>query len=281
MAIRSLVQHLNPDPASELPGWATAPISDTQLALVNSAGAAADWPALRTVIEEHTDVLLARATRAALGALTYLVPDHRAAHLLLDLLDEIAAVGLPATLQDHQHDHDRLSLLLEWMRTPSWEASFAFHHEHQASLATAEVRAQLADLDDDTARQHKAILDLTDMFALDSVYAVVTDPNAAEEAALDSIENGRLDQLAPLATASTSLHRREPTMALLAAVLMLADGQPAEAKELIQQIAEHIESTQRRAYVVHLRGLEGHYPDLQGIDDLIATLSNFTEADGG
>jgi hypothetical protein len=139
-------------------------------------------------------------------------------------------------------------------------------------LGTPDIHALLASADDDTARQHLAILDLTSVMPAERVYSLVTDAGAAEEAAFEAIEDGDLPRLAAIGTAATSLTTRPSTWGLLYAVLLIAADQPEPAHDLARQLAEQSSPLQRRAHAIRLRALRNHHPDLPGLDKLIAII---------
>jgi hypothetical protein len=273
-AIRQLAQQLPSLSGTTLPHWATAPITDQHLALVNATGRACHWPELRATIDEHNQVLFDPDIRAALTALIVLYPENPVPVALMALLDQIDQSGLEATLQYRQDAHDRVTLARDWVNAGSWAESLAFHRAHQTALATPEMRDLLSAYDDDTVRQHAAILTVADWLPIDALYALVTDPDAAEDAALHAVEEGHVDRLAALMTASPALRSKEVTMALLEAVQALAVGQSDRARELVTEISGHAGPAQRQAYAVHLRGLHRHNAQLDGLTDLIEILSS-------
>ena len=215
-------------------------------------------------------------------ALADLDPEHPPPGLLLALLSQIDQTGLAVTIEHHQDTHDRWALAQAWINTSTGSDSLAFHRRHKDQLATAEIRELLAGLDTDIAHQRIAILGLAaGPRTLEEVYDLVTDAGTAEAAALDAIETGDLDLLPTLVAASPALHTREVTLALIAAVLALADGETDTADAIAGQIAQHAERNQRRAYAVHLRGLHHHAPQLDGLAALIEVLARGDADDNG
>jgi hypothetical protein len=243
-AIRALVQGLQQGGAAGFPVWATAPLPEAHLTLVNA-------------VHAGTDILLTPEFRQTLLALVDLYPGHAGPTVLLDLLQA--------------HDWQVADA---WIATPTWTESMEYHRTHLVELSGGPVRDLLAAIDHDDARQHAAILDLADRLPLETVYTIVTDAGAAERAALAAVEDGDLDLLPILATASPALHSREPAMDLLAAVLLLARGEVDQSCEIAKQIAEQTKLATRRAFAGHLHGLHRRRPEIDGLDSLIAMITS-------
>ena len=159
------------------------------------------------------------------------------------------------------------------MATPTWTESRTFLTEHRAALLAEPTLNLLAATDNDTARQHDAILSLTTQLPDEQVYALITDPGQAEDAALDAIETGNLPLLAAILTAAPSFQERPVTWSLSAAVLLLAQDETHQARQVAQHAAEQATPIQRRALTLRLRELATHHPDLAGLDILITDLT--------
>ncbi|MGH8907964.1 MAG: hypothetical protein ACRD0K_15970 [Egibacteraceae bacterium] len=270
LAVRSAVQaHGHVD--GDLPVWATAPIPTAHVELVNAVGQASDWPALHAALDRHRDVLGSPQLRVSLHALAGLYPNNPAPSLLLGLLDEIDASGLDALIHRRQQAHERRALLDAWIDTPTWEESLEFFRQYQPELTTDESRQTLAGMsNDDTVRQHLAILDLALMTSVDDAYAIVTDPAAAEDAAFAAIEDGDLPLMVAIADAAAdALEDRPTTWGLLVAILLLAEDDEDSACAHMRQVAEQGSPILRRAHAIRLRALQHHHPDLPGLDRLI------------
>ena len=103
------------------------------------------------------------------------------------------------------------------------------------------------------------------------MYRLVTDPSAAEEAALDADEAGDLPLLSTILIAAPTLQGR-PASWSLAAVLLLAQDQSDQAHDLVRHVADNASPLQRRAHTIRLRALRTHHPELPGLDDVIALI---------
>ncbi|MGH8898966.1 MAG: hypothetical protein ACRDZ4_18570, partial [Egibacteraceae bacterium] len=207
--------------------------------------------------------------RVSLRALTHLYPGSTVPGMLLGLLDEIDEAGRDPVFSRRQADHERRALLSAWIGTPKWGKSLEFLRRHQHDLATDESRQTLAETDDDTARQHLAILDLTQATSIDDAYAVVTDPAAAEDAAFAAIEDGDLSRMTAVAVAAPTLQQRPTTWNLLLAIFLLTQGDEESALVCMRQITDQATPMLRRAHTIRLRELRRHHPDLPGLDHLI------------
>ncbi|MGH3811806.1 MAG: lipase/acyltransferase domain-containing protein [Pseudonocardiaceae bacterium] len=279
-AVRSLAQQLRtPEAADGLPVWARAPLPDAHLHLVNAYGQAADWPAAEETLNNQREILTTPQFRTTLTALAGLYLTSPVPGRLLELLDEIDESGVEATFARHRADHDRRALLSAWVNTPTWTESLDYYRQHHTDLTTTDTRAILADIDDDDARQHLAILDLTGVMPAQQVYTIVTDSDAAEDAALHAIERADFALLAAVATAAgPTLESRPATWGLVWAVLLLAADQPDSAHDLAHQLAEQASPLQRRAHTIRLHALRAHHPGLAGLDELIEIITLETAA---
>ncbi|MBV9013981.1 MAG: hypothetical protein JO272_18395 [Pseudonocardiales bacterium] len=273
-AVRALAQDLGPPATDRLPIWASAPLPDTHLDLINAYAQANDWPTAQAVLNDHREILTSPQFPTTLTALAGLHLTNPIPGQLLRLLAEIDESGIDTTFAQHHANHQRRALLTAWINTPTWLESRDYYHQHHTDLTTADTRAVLASTDDDTARQHLAILDLTGVMPAEQVYAIVTDPATAEDAALDAIEHADLTRLVAIATAAPhALQARPSTWGLLHAVFLIAADQPDSAYDIAHQLAEQASPLQRRAHAIRLRALRTHHPDLPGLNELIDILN--------
>jgi hypothetical protein len=67
------------------------------------------------------------------------------------------------------------------------------------------------------------------------------------------------------------------TWQLAAAVLLLAQGELDDAKQLARTAADEATPLQRRAHTIRLRGLAAHRPDLTDVHDLISIMEAASE----
>jgi hypothetical protein len=277
LAVRELARMPGQPPPSDLPVWLQAPIDDTHLELINAYAQVDTWPGELAVLDPHRDTLRSAEFRTTLHALNGLYPADTTPTLLLALLDEIDATGIDQMYAARTTDYRRRDLLTRWISTTTWTESHAFLTTHHDELTTDESHAILADAEGDTARQHLAILELTTVWDVDTVFELVTDPTEAETAAFDAIEAGDIPLLAAISTAADNLHQREITYALALAVLLLAQNNHDQAREYAAHIAERATVIQRRAHVIRLRKLRTHHPDLPGIAEVIDIIEPRTE----
>jgi hypothetical protein len=275
LAIRSLAQDLGRTVAADgLPVWASVPIPDSHVELANAYGQANGWPATEAALDRHREVLTSLEFRTTLHALVGLYPANPVPGDLLQLLDEIDELGIEEAFGRRSGDHDRRALLVAWINTPTWSGSLDFFREHQAALTTGDNRAILDGIDNDAARQHLAILDLTGVLPVEQVYRIATEPAVAEEFAFATIEAGDLPVLSAILTAAPELQTRPAAWGLIVSVLLLAQDEPDQAHQLGRQVAEEATAIQRRAYTIRLRALRSHHPDLPGLDDFIQIIDS-------
>jgi hypothetical protein len=269
--IRSLAQQLDPPP-DDLPVWAVADIPESHVDLVNGYARAGGWPAQQSALDGQRDVLTATTFRTSLHALSGLYRTNPVPDQLLALLDKIDQAGIDIVFARRLADHDRRAVLAAWIDTPTWAESREFLQEHHGELTEDESIEILAGSDDDTTRQHLAILNLTAVLPGEHVYRLVTDPSAAEEAALDAVQAGDLPLLSRILIAAPTLQGRPASWSLAAAVLLLAQDQPDQARDLARHVADNASPLQRRAHTIRLRALRTHHPELPGLDDVIALI---------
>ncbi len=183
-AVRSLAQELGP--AGDLPVWAAADIPEAHVDLVNAYARVANWAAEQAALDAQREIFVSPGFRTTLQALAALYPANPVPGQLLALLDEIDEAGIDAVFARRLADHHRRALLDAWIGTPTWTESRDFLRQHQSALTEEESIEILASAEDDTSRQHLAILDLTSVLPDERVYQLVTDAAAAEDAALDA-----------------------------------------------------------------------------------------------
>ena len=257
-----------------LPGWVTGPLPDDHIQLINLWAVQQDWPATDAYLTEHAKALHHDDFRASLRVAADLYPDNPAPVSLARLLADIDSRSLDAILADGRTAHADADLLNQWIATPTWQESADFFREHRAELTTPRIRELLAaNNEKDEARQHLAILMLSDTQPLDEVYQTVTDTTAARERALDLIESGDLDQLSLILAAAPSIATEGITGAFLQTVIALANGDYDTSHQIAALIAEHGTARQREALAIRLRAFANHQPDqspVQTVADIIA-----------
>jgi len=263
--VRAAASRFDPSPAG-LPIWATAPIDGDTITAVNAYAAASDWPTQRVALDQYRAQIHDPGFRSALVALTHLYPANDAPRQLLNLLDEIEAADKATVYAHRQDEHDRLTLLVGWIQTPTWSGSKAYYLQHRAALHDETTVAILSQIDDSSAAQHLAILDLVIAAGTDATFTAVIDPTAAEELALDAVETGDLDRLDAVFAAAPNLTERPVTWLLAACVLLHAHDRADDAAELTDQLVAQATPVQLQAHAIRLRALLEHVPDLPYLD---------------
>ena len=257
----------------QLPQWATSPIPDEHVDLINLWAAQRSWPAIDTFLNDHADIIQQNNFRASLALIADLYPDNPVPASLTALLAEIDRDGLNTVLAAGRARHHRTELIQAWIATPTWDQSASFLREHNTELTNTQTRDLLASYsDDDACRQHLAILYLADTMPLQEVYQMVTDTTVATEHALDLIESADLNQL-PIILAAAPKAAEGITGAFIQTVIALATGNHDAARQLAELIAEHGNPSQREAFAIRLRAFASHQPNpapALDVADLIA-----------
>ncbi|MFD5238120.1 hypothetical protein ACFWJ2_08175, partial [Streptomyces tendae] len=253
-----------------LPDWAVAPLPDDVLELLGSWGRTGDWPSTEAFLHAHAHRLRQPDFRSGLDLAAVLFPESPAIDSLTHVLDQVDAEGLDTVLSRGRHDHEVRRTLTDWVATSTWTQSKEFLDEHAGTLSTPEVRALLAGSDTQGARQHLAILQLTEALSSDRIYEIVTDPDIATEHAFAALDVADVPLMRRILAACPALVTGITgiTGAFFATVAATADGDTEVADRLSRAIAEHGTDTQRHAYAIRLRALAGPPSALTGAGEL-------------
>jgi anaphase-promoting complex subunit 5 len=244
-----------------LPRWAVTPVPDGDLKVIVRWAARRGWPDVEALLGEHADALGQQNFRTSLSVVSELFPGDPAPPSLAAFLADIDRQGLETVLASGRTAQAAAELLTAWVATATWEESASFLREHVAELTAADVRELLASHEDETSRQHLAVLELADRLPLDEVYQVVTDAPTATERALDAVEAGDTGQLNRILAAAPGILRTGASGVFLQAVLALTSAEPSIAGEYATMIATHGNPGQREALAIRLREFARHQPD--------------------
>jgi hypothetical protein len=267
--IRSVAERLSAAGAANLPIWATAPLPDEDVRFLATWAAAGDWPSLEELLRAGTSRLTSPTLPTTVAVLAALNPtDPRLASIAAQLR-QFSDLGLEPVLAANRADHERRTLINAWINTGTWDESRRFLNEHLHSLQTDEVAILLAASDHPLARQHLAILNLSATHPTDDLYEIITSESATEDAALQAIETGNVEDLRAIFMAAPRLAEIPVTGALSTAVLALTQGAIDSAKEYAVQATSQASDVQRRANILRLRALASQRPDLSGIGPLV------------
>jgi hypothetical protein len=257
----------------DLPVWASAPLPDDHTEVVNAFGQATDWPTAQAVLDQARHLLSEPEFRRTLTVMQCLDLDDPAATRLAQLLDDIDRSDIDTVFAKRRADHHRRTLLNQWIAIPAWPESFAFLDRHATVLTSDEIRRLPADADIASAGQHQAILDLLAVgIPAERVEAIVSDPDAAENAVFDAIERSDLTTLVATLDAAPQLQERPITHAVALIVRRLAADDRDGARDLARDVAEHATTVQRRAHAIRLSALRAQRRDLTGLDEVIAII---------
>jgi hypothetical protein len=265
-AVRAAITEIQPhDPLTETPVWATAPLPDTVVALLNRVLAQANW-AQRATILRSPEVKPVRdpSAQSARSVLAALYSDSPAIVHLLQVLDAADEHGLDPVLDTLQAAEEHQALVRGWLETPTWTASRRYLRRHPGLLTNSRtIEILAADAGNPTARQHLAIARLATTMPIDAVYDVVLDMPDAIDAALDAIDRADLDQLTELWFTAPALSRDPFIGPYLAAVLTARHHEGADqARELARMAAQHGDEDTRKAAAAKLTVLAERLPEL-------------------
>jgi hypothetical protein len=243
-----------PDPSrAPFPNWATTPIPEALINLANR-WITANWSQRQQILtapDMPTDCDLLRVLSAVYC-------DHPELQQWLDLLDDIDARGRDVVFAEMDAAQATVSLLQDWITTPSWNASHAFLAEHPALRSPEAVAALENWSGDELARQHLAILRLTEHVPAGDVFDAILDPTDAHQLLLRVAYTGS-GELITEAWYATPHIAAEPFAATLAAALVQALSDeadyPDEIDRALRAAAEAASTSERRDTLALLRTL--------------------------
>ncbi|MFE6866779.1 hypothetical protein ACFVFS_09495, partial [Kitasatospora sp. NPDC057692] len=245
-----------------LAGWATDPIPESDLILLNAWASLSDWLGTETFLRAHAEHLRSPEYRHHLRLADALFPENPRTALLTHLLDDIEDRGLTTVLADGRRAYEASALLSAWIATPTWAESRDFHLAHRDELHAPDVMAMISQMDSQpVVSQHLGILRIAEAGSIDLAYAVVVDPAVASAVATAAVEEADLDLLAAVAAAGQQVleSAQGPLFAMLLAV---AADSADSARRIAARIVENSAPVQREAYAIHLRELARRRPDL-------------------
>ena len=178
---------------------------------------------------------------------------------------DIRSRGIDTVSAEFTDLTERLDLLGAWLATENWSDSQPFHAQHAPELHHPTTRTLLARLDHPAAAARAAILELADDLSIPEAYQIVTDLDHADDAALAAIDQGRLDHLAAILTASPLARSPRVTAPFANAVALLASHHREEALQVLEAVGASADQNTQRSHAIHLKRLAKHYPDLPGL----------------
>jgi hypothetical protein len=152
----------------------------------------------------------------------------------LDVFDAIDARGRDVVFAEMDAVQATVSLLQGWISAPSWNASQAFLAGHPA-LRGPEALVTLENWSgDDLARQHLAILRLTEHVPAGDVFDAILDPTDAHQLLLRVARTGSAELITEAWYATPHL-AADPLAATLTAALVQALSNQADYPDDIDQ----------------------------------------------
>ncbi|GHE65585.1 hypothetical protein GCM10017771_89240 [Streptomyces capitiformicae] len=265
-AIRTTVAEHGLDD-DRLPDWATSPLPDAAIELVNEWAAASDWHHAEAFLRAHGEQLMAPGLRHDLQVTAAIFPGHAEIGNLTGLLDAIDSHGIEQILAGGRRTHDARLALRSWLGTDDWQTSKDFLDEPEIAVHSPEAKGLLRHARSQVADQHLAILELSEVMPTDEVYAIVVDQGTAVEQAYQAIERADIQALRRILAAHDGPVSGAPA-ALFEAVNHLADGDTEAARRLAVLLARNGAFNQRTAYAILLRALASHDPDFLFAEEL-------------
>jgi hypothetical protein len=277
-AVRAAITELQPDDSlAGAPSWATTPLPDNVLDLLNRVLAQASWAERATLLRSPgTRAIRDASAQPARSALAALCSDNPDLVHLLQILDAADEYGLDAVLDALIAAEEHQDLVRGWLQATTWTASRHFLREHPELLADPRTTQVLAvGAANPTIRQHLAIARLAATMPIDTIYDLVLDIPDAIDAALAAIDRGDLDQLTEVWHAAPALGRHPFIGPYLAAILTARNGDAADqARQLARMAAERGDENSRTAAAAQLSTLAVRIPELANLlQDLAAILA--------
>ncbi len=266
LRVRAVVAELPSDTVAELPGWATAPIPEETVALVNAWAAVAGSRNEAAYLADHAPALAEAELPGTLAAMADLYPEHPILPRARAVLATIAAGELAEVVAGIASANETTAQVREWMVTPTWAASRAHFEAHRAALLDEGVRQALAARagGDANAAQHLAILTLAQEVNVADLFDAVTDGTDASDLANDIMASGKAELLASLLTACPGLADVPFAAAAVTAVALALVERADEASQAMGWATGQGDDTQCRAFAGRLRRLMAARPDLAG-----------------
>ena len=263
--------------------WLIAPWPERVVDEVNAWLSARTWDEREAALRA-ADHLITDQGRSDLQMLGLLHPEL--APVIRDLesvLSSIRERGIEAVVADLAPGARHADLVAAWLATPTWDESqrlLAAHPELLSDHRTDDILREVGAGDDNSAAmagQHHAILALCRRGTIEEAYEVVTDLDAASEAAWDAITQADASLLIMILAAAPHLLRRAFVAPALTACTYLLQPHDNldECTELMEQATQQGSDTQRQALAGRLRRLLRRRPDLRAdVESLIVVLSS-------
>ncbi|MEU9455274.1 hypothetical protein [Streptomyces sp. NPDC048277] len=245
---------------SRLPAWATLPLHDETFEALTAWLAADDWPGQETALTDHARTVLRPDFTEQLQAVRLLYPRTEFDHLRT-VLQEAHELGLDTYISGHRTAHAVREAVDGWTATETWSRSKEHLLRHEAVLRTPEAEALLSERDDPVGEAHLAILHLLGMLTVDQTYRVVTEQEAALNAAHVALDAADLSTLVDIVYAAQNISGHPDTRLFSLVIVGIVAGADA-ARPLAEQIRDTGTPIQRRAAATRLRDLHRKLPHL-------------------
>jgi hypothetical protein len=234
------------------PSWATTPIPEPVINLADG-WITADW-SLRRLILNGPDMLIDRAMLRVLSVVNCDRPELRE---WLDIANDIDARSRDVVLAEMDTAYAAMSLLRDWISSPSWNASQAFLTGHPTLRGPGAVAALQTWSGDEVARQHLAILRLTEHVPTGDVFDAILDPTDAHQLLLRVARTGSAELIVETWYATPHI-AADPFAAALTVALVQALSNNTDNTDLdhvLRTAAAAASTSERRDTLTLLRTL--------------------------
>ncbi len=235
--IRSMLADIDRSavPVAEFPPWATTPIPDSLIDVANEWISAQTWAQRRQILTGPA----ANVDRSAVAALTALHCDNLTLQELAATLADLDIRGPELVFAELADVDAAMSLLREWIDTPTWNASQRFLAEHPQLASEPQITAALEQLGGDSVvRQHLAILRLVAHLPASDIYDAILDPTDARDLLLRAARSADAGLLTELWFAVPHLTEHPFAGPLTVALISALTGSETETGDTLNRIEE-------------------------------------------
>ncbi|MGV1010398.1 MAG: hypothetical protein ACOYBY_17660, partial [Dermatophilaceae bacterium] len=237
----------------QLPGWATEPIDDTVLDLLNVWAAARDPGERAAVLTRHADTLRSPTLDNTLDVLGFLHPGDAGVREARAIAAETTRHGLDAVVDELTRTHNAWQLVAAWVTSDTWPATIAFLQAHAHELGEPAVQQVLTQSQDPAVAQHAALYRLATRHDDEHLLALLNDAHAASDTALTHLEHGNHHAMFDVYLANSRILNVPGSGPFTAAVLTALHGQRDDAEQLAADTRHNAAPVQRQALAIRLR----------------------------
>jgi tetratricopeptide (TPR) repeat protein len=252
---------------NDLPRWSTTPLTETTLKLLRD-WSSATWHDRADMLRHGPLHSVDERLVDQLEIASDLFPEANDPDAILALLRTAKDHGLETVLQSVLSQDAHRQLVIEWLRTESWEASATFVRQHPGFLDEQLTIDVLRTMSKNTiALQHISIVEAARRFGDGAVFDALIDPWVGGDQAMALLRAGDIDGLALFLRAVPAVVDLEFRGPLALAVVVGAAG-PEHADQARMLVSAAIQQGNPEARRIGARRLR----DLAWDDDDTARL---------